>query len=240
MEYHRNNENLGMDGNFTNCFLNARGKYVLLLGSDDIPVTGFTGMLLQFLKEGDFGLVHLKSVKQNGYILTEYHDCNEFLSAVNYWITFISANVVNAHFINDIDWNAFHGTMITQVPLYLEASCKSDKNAILSGSFYEEENDSKNNGGYNLFHVFVENLFDIFDSYVKKGLMSKKTLARIKEIEYREFLTGFIVECLIQKRNKHFEVKDSWAILWKHYGHSLYAYSSLVNYMVKSFMRKVG
>ena len=135
LQYHRNDENIGMDGNFTICFNKAIGKYVLLLGSDDIPLPGFVKMIVGFLSEDDYGLVHLKIHKNNNAVLTKYQDHDSFMKDVNYWITFISANVVSSKYVKDIEWARFEKSMICQVPLYMEASCRSENNDILYGKF---------------------------------------------------------------------------------------------------------
>lgn len=240
LQYHRNDDNIGMDGNFANCFRKARGEYVLLLGSDDIPVPGFIANLLPYLKNCDFGLIHLYTNSYEAPVLKLYDDHNVFLSDVGFWVTFISANIVATKYVNDIDFNCYQGSMIAQVPLYLEAACKSDRNAIFSGVFYEDENDSKNNGGYHLFKVFVDNLFGIYVKYVKNGLLSRKSFEQIKKTEYRDFLVGFIVECLIQKRKKSFDIKGSWKILWSHYGHYPYAYVYLAKYLIDASLKRIG
>lgn len=239
LQYNRNSENLGMDANFEICFKRAEGKYVLLLGSDDIPVPGFVGMLTDFLKGREYGLVHLRSMNQPVWQIEEYTDRDAFLTDVKYWITFISANIVATEYVKDMEWKLFHGTMITQVPLYLEAAGRSRMNAVLTGSFYEEENDSKNNGGYNLFKVFVDNLLNIFCGYVEKGMISRKSFKMIKKMEYKEFLTGNILECLILKRKRTFDLKAGWKILWRHYGRCPYAYWYLFEYSVDSGIRKI-
>ncbi|MBR4625234.1 MAG: glycosyltransferase family 2 protein [Alphaproteobacteria bacterium] len=46
LHYHRNETNIGPDGNFDWCFHNAGGKYVWLLGSDDIPEKGILSQIV--------------------------------------------------------------------------------------------------------------------------------------------------------------------------------------------------
>lgn len=49
IKYIRNSENIGPDRNFVNCYLHADGRFVLLLGDDDLIVENSLGRLLDFL-----------------------------------------------------------------------------------------------------------------------------------------------------------------------------------------------
>lgn len=236
MEYHRNAENLNMDGNFANCFRHAKGKYVLLLGSDDTPNSAFFSKVLPILRNNDLGLLHL-SINSSKDTLPVFYDNHEsFLVDINCWITFISGNIVATKYVEKVDLDRFKGTFLTQVPVYLEAACNSGKNAVLSGSFYLRDNDSSNNGGYGLFRVFVENLFSMYQQSIDKGMLSQNAFELIKECEYKTWLVGFVVELLILKRGKrkNFDQTNAWSILRKHYGGYSYFYYVTLFYTLKS------
>lgn len=239
LEYHRNSENLNMDGNFANCFRNARGKYTLLLGSDEMPLPNFFKVILPVLQGGDYGLIHLDQQKSGSGDEVVYNNSDNFLVNVNYWITFISGNIVASEYINRIDLDSYRGTFFTQVPVYLEAACRSNQNVIIKGKFYDDKNDGENNGGYNLFQVFVSNLFAIFESFVDKGLLSKDSYEKIKRIEFKEFLVSWIFSILVFKKNKNFIRSNDWGIIWDYYGFKPYAYYYFFRYYVKTIGRKV-
>ena len=239
LEYHRNSENLNMDGNFANCFRQAKGKYILLLGSDDTPCPHFFQEILPVLEENNLGLLHLSSKHEKLKELTLYDDSDSFLIDVNYWITFISGNIVAAQFVENVPLDNYKGTFFTQVPVYLEAACNNKKNAILSGCFYEKENDGANNGGYNLFQVFVMNLYGIFESFIARGLLSNGAFEIIKKIEFKEFLAGWIVRILMLRSNKNFKSEGSWQILWNYYGHKPYAYFYTFYMLVRSVIVEI-
>ena len=61
--YNRNDENLGMDGNFIYCFENARSKYVWLLGDDDLIKMNELKYIIGLLENHEPGLIHLSKIK---------------------------------------------------------------------------------------------------------------------------------------------------------------------------------
>ena len=65
VQYYRNETNLGADQNFLRCLSLARGKYVWVLGDDDLVMPGAVASLLSLLGQGeesaDFDLVYLSS-----------------------------------------------------------------------------------------------------------------------------------------------------------------------------------
>ena len=239
LNYHRNDTNLGMDGNFINCFKYANGKYCWVLGSDDIPVHGLLGRLIKFLDEGDYGLVHL-SMKQRDSSMQIYDNHDEILANVGYWITYLSGNVIKTDTLANIDLNQYKGTYISQVPAYLNACCACRNNAIIyQDKFFVGDDDSLNNGGYNIFRVFVENLFVIYQGFIKKGLLTQQTLDVIKKNEFKEFISRFVIEILILRSNHHFDARDALKILCKHYGRKLYAYYYVIIGLLKMVERKI-
>lgn len=57
--YLRNETNIGSDANFLQCFDQSRGKYVWLIGDDDIVLPKAVSRLIPLLKEADYSLVYL-------------------------------------------------------------------------------------------------------------------------------------------------------------------------------------
>jgi glycosyltransferase involved in cell wall biosynthesis len=239
LEYHCNDRNLGMDGNFINCLNHANGKYTWLLGSDDVPVKGLLIKLLKILKEKDYGLLHLSDRDKERFgQIVEYKDSNQFCEDLHVWITFISGNVVRTNKLANVDLNKFIGTLICQVPLYLNSILTSPQNAIYYDILFEKENDFVNNGGYNIFEVFVTNLYGIYKIFVRKDLLSKHAFNRIKKIEYKEFLIGYIIQLLIFRKKNSFKIDGCWIRLLKYYGGKPYGYYYLMHALVKTKVRK--
>ena len=71
IKYLRNNKNVGASANFNNCYENASGKYVLLLGSDDVIISGAINVILSFLeKNSDTTLIFMNHY----FFVDEYID----------------------------------------------------------------------------------------------------------------------------------------------------------------------
>ena len=237
--YHCNEENLGSDGNFLYCFSQVKGKYCWLLGSDDIPVKGYLNTLVPILQEKDYGLLHLDCYSGKNIQLREYSNNQKMVEDISYWITFMSSNIFNSKYISLISGRQYMGTYLIQVPYYLYSCLYSSVNAIYTYRCFEKDDDSANNGNYNLFKVFVENLYDIYKLFEQQKFLSRKTLNRIKKKEYEEYLFKFILECLILRRNNHFYTDNAWRILFKNYGYKLYFYVYPIKKLVKKLVKVV-
>ena len=243
LNYHRNDTNLGMDGNFINCFKYANGKYVLLLGSDDIPQKESLKTICELLSQNyDYGLLHLSGESSNkSGSLVECDNSNSLFEELNIWLTFISENIVKTEYVKDIDFDKYRGSLISQVPLYLHALLSSSKNAVYYANVFDEDNDSKNNGGYNLFQVFVENFLTICKEYVDKGFLSNKSFERGKKLAFENWLVGFIDIFLIKKQfktNKQMDFSNSWSIILRHYGKYPYMYITLLKCVIKGLLKR--
>lgn len=242
LEYHCHQENIGPDGNFEWCFHHAIGRYAWLLGSDDIPKSGVLRTIVSHLRNQNYGLFHLSMHRTPGKF-EEYSDSNDMAVAVNYWFTFMSANIINTNVILTVDFAAYRNSFMIQVPVYVSACFSSQRNAILfMGDPFEKGSDGANNGGYNLFQVFIVNFQGILRNFVYNGLMTERAFEQIKKIEYREFLVGYIVSFIIlrSKLRKNFCLTNSLEILNKHYGRYGYAYYYIMWNLVRRGKRRLG
>lgn len=237
--YHRNVVNIGAECNFEWCYNHANAKYIWILGSDDIPKKGVVRKIVECLETGYYGLLHLSMTKMDQE-LTIYHNSDKMAVRMNYWVTFVSANILLLESLKKMNISKGNGSMIIHVPIILNACFFSPENAVLYlPQFFEEGTDGANNGGYNLFQVFVGNLFAIYESFVEKGLLSKGSYEKIKKIEFKDFLVSWIFSILILKKNRNFIRGNDWKILWKHYGCKPYAYYYLLKYLAESIFRKI-
>ena len=231
--YNRNQKNLGPDGNFLYCFNHAKGKYCWLLGSDDIPVKGFLNSLVTVLQGKVYGLVHLNHHSDGLSQLFEYSDNQKMVENIAHWITFMSSNIINTKNIAFINSNQYMDTYLIQVPYYLYSCLNSPVNAIYKYSCFEKDDDSANNGSYNLFQVFVQNLFDVYERFYLQKMLSRKVIENIKRNEYEHFLFPFIKDLLVLKKKSNFDKKHAWHILFRCYGLKWYFYSYPIMYVVK-------
>lgn len=225
LEYDRNSENIGSDGNFLKCFHAAKGKYLWLLGSDDIPVIGFVNKLLKVLEGTDYGLVYIDAKNDYPEEITEYIDPNMIMKKISYYITFMSANIINTKSIGCIELGRYKDTFLIQVPQFISAALSCPQNLYINWhDRFETDTDSANNGGYNFYIIFIVNFFKILDSFVQESKLNKETFDAIKKREFKEFISFYNHKLLIKKNNTLLKNDGAYRILWENYGHKPYAY----------------
>ena len=250
IEYHCNEKNLGPDGNFLKCFQSATGKYVWLLGDDDPVSEGAICYLLNILQQGDYGLVHLSTSPTNEIGYKIYHDVNEYLMKVSYWITFISANIFQSEIISKININEemIHSYLM-HVPFFLTSATSYTQNIVIDRKMLDVHL-VDDNGGYNFFKVFVQNQFTLWERFVDRGDITRFCLDFVKEDTYKRFISFYIGELLIlrrqlQKKKKKkglkggYDIENAWRILFRYYGKKSYFYIYLLKALKLSFVRAV-
>lgn len=238
-KYFKNPYNLGMDGNFVSCFRKATGKYVWLLGDDDIIIEKGFEELLRFIREGDYGLVHISQKNEENKSYVIYHDDELFCREISYWSTFISANIVRTKYVSYVDFDKYMGTWFTLMPLYIMSLHNEPLNSVVYYKVFGAPRDGKRNGGYNLFEVFVENYLSIWKESLEKGIINNFTYEFLKKDLYKEKLVGCIIFYLILKRESNFTLDRAWSILYKNYGNRPYAYTEIIKSLVKGAISKL-
>ena len=232
VHYHRNAQNIGGDMNICACYRAGRGKYTLVLGSDDIPQRGFLRRLLPLLEEGEFGLVHINIYnRKKDWTVKDYSDSDQFFMDMHGWITLISINIVATRFIPLVEIEKFVDKNFSQIPLYLKAGSESQVNRVIHHSFLTgtEDGNPADTAGYNAFQVFIVNFLELMNGAVKAGQISRKAFRTIKRRSYKYLITQHIVNLLILKRTNYNHNKGGgWKIVFKYYGMHLYAYYYLI------------
>lgn len=201
--YVRNEENIGSDANIAQCFNLARGRYVLILGDDDMPVDGVLDHLLSLLSSGNFGVVCLrpygfeqdfrKEYPGSGGSELVFSDPGSFLARIGPLMTLISACAVDKQLLSDVDARQFCGGNLVQVHLVIRAALAAKQNLFVDR--YSVACKRNNSGGYDFSEVFVGSLGAVLDGYVKSGL----TTAAVRAIEQR-LLVGYFPFYLFRQR----------------------------------------
>lgn len=218
--YIRNHENLGMDGNFVSCFKKATGKYIWLLGDDDIIRIEQLAHLVKVLSRStEFGLIHIMchGNKIGTNTIIEVSDKSEMIKSVSYYVTFISANIVNGKYVKDIDFDRYMGTFFTLMPLYITAIMNSSFNCLIFDEIFEPPKDYSRNGGYNFFEVFVHNYLTIWSEF----LYDRQLLKWLKK-DIFPFINKFVRQLLIRKEKGNYITSNGWNILLRYYGFEWY------------------
>ena len=239
INYIRNNENLGMDGNFAQCYRRASGKYILVLGDDDYLRKGKLEKLLDYLSKGEYGLVHLKVASNSTEDIQVFDSSEDFLKNISFWITYITSNIVNSKYVIGHDFEKYFGTYLTIVPLYLTSATSKDKNLLIYDRIFEDGKDSKTNGGYNFFEVFVTNYLSIWKQYARKNKITNILYSYIKYDIFKKYVVDRVIILLILKQKGNFKTKSGWKILMYNYGYCPYFYSSLIHLLCKIFFTRI-
>lgn len=111
LRYYRNVENLGLDGNFLNCFRKAQGKYLWMLSDDDSLMENAVETVLHVIKQDpvmvfcnltlEAGRQDIGVLEKDGILFLE--DKNDFLKSIGVYITFVSSLIYNMSFVRKID-----------------------------------------------------------------------------------------------------------------------------------------
>ncbi|MDD3944481.1 MAG: glycosyltransferase family 2 protein [Bacteroidales bacterium] len=237
--YYRQTSNLGPDGNFNYCFHKASGKYMWLLGSDDIPLKGILPLLMSYLRNSDFGLFHFRAPSDGKTYYKDYYDNNNILVDINVQITFMSANIIRTDRLSRLDLLKYAGTNLIQVPAFMDACLSAPKNAIcLIPEIFEPIFDEAHTGDYDLFGVMVKNLFTICQEFVDDGRLRKKEFLKFKRAEF-DWISAVIIAYLFLKRKNNYILKNAWGNLFKFYGKDLYSYVRFIYISSKILFRKI-
>ncbi|MGN6652859.1 glycosyltransferase family 2 protein [Trinickia sp.] len=193
IRYLRNAQDLGSDANIAQCFNEARGDYVQIMGDDDLYVRGTLPEVITALEPNDYGVLCLRPFGYEHDPDREYPggakrirvlaDAGRFLRAAGALITSISAMVVNRRLLHDVDARDYCGTHLVQVNFVVKAALAARRNALSTHYVLACKRD--NSGGYGRPDIFVEHLGRILDSYRANGL----TDADIRQFEARMLLS---------------------------------------------------
>lgn len=226
LEYSRNGENLGMDGNFEICINKGKeSDYLWVLGSDDIPTEGIFDLIIPILKQGVNSL-HL-SMSESETQLVEYSDVIEYLKDINVMITFLSANIISSREISHVDMKKYKNSFFTQMPIYLTTIFTGQKNVILKCCYLQKGNDGNNNGGYPFFKVFMDNYFSIWEEFVRKGYLKKSDFEYIKRVTFESFHWGYVRRTLLGQPSQALDMSGCKITVLRHFGTKPYLYSHL-------------
>jgi glycosyltransferase involved in cell wall biosynthesis len=234
VRYIRNKENLGMDGNFVQCFRMAQSKYVWVLGDDDYLLPNSLDRIVNMLIGNDCGLVHLKIGGDNKSNFTVHNNPVVMYSEISYWITYISSNIVNTKYVSQIQFEKYIGTYFTLIPLYLTALFSHSKNIMVNFRAFNDGAAVDTNGGYNFFEVFCNNYLSIIYQFVRKKKISRWRYELEKYNLFRRFLLPNYYQLYFIRKGKHrYETKSAFKYMLDKYWYEPYFYASWLTLVLK-------
>lgn len=170
LQYEKNSENIGADRNFLKCLRDAKGKYVLLLGSDDVLLNGAIQHITGFLREHDVSAAFLNHVFFSG----EFHglegctapfsgiakdietaDKNIFMTYAKEQITFMSAIILKRENVAKVENpERFIGTNFLHTCLFFASTYKKTDTFGIIATPCVADDSSRPILGDNGFYIF--------------------------------------------------------------------------------------
>ena len=177
--YIRNETNLGWARNFLQCIEISSGKYILLLGDDDVICDGLLSSLMPLLIRNNYGVICMRPFGYDSDFLKEkpggdakirvYKDSKEFLIAISQFFTLTSALIINREYLNNkVDIRQFIHTNLVTFHLVLRASLAAEENVFLDQFVIASKR--QNSFSYEYYKVFVDEFWEIIDAHKIYGL----------------------------------------------------------------------
>lgn len=207
IRYFRNAENLGWARNFVQCFEAASGRYVLMLGDDDLLVDGALAQILSLLEAGSFGVVCLRPFGFDRDFRREhpgggggdrvFGDANAFLLATSRFFTLTSANIVNKSLLAGVDPRLFIDSDLAVFHLTLRAALAGPQNLFVTR--YLVASKRQNSFSYDYARVFVGDLWRIIDAHVPFGI-SPATVRRLERQKLLSYYPFYLFDLRVSRR----------------------------------------
>lgn len=159
IDYIKNETNKGADFNIAQCYQLAKTTFVLPLGDDDYFVENSIKTILEVIQNNTkSGVIHIHGLKNNKEkkLFNEYTKAIDFIEKINYWITFISGNIVNKNYIKNIDFMKYNGTSLNQINIIFTCLFNAPYNLYINKKMLDGGHDNSDIN-YNLFEVFGVN-----------------------------------------------------------------------------------
>ncbi|WP_020168555.1 MULTISPECIES: glycosyltransferase family 2 protein [Methylotenera] len=227
LNYVRNAENIGSDRNIAQCFNFAKGRYVLILGDDDVVLEGALRKLTDLLSAGNYGAVFISAYGYNNNFKKEkpkqsvvkplaFESNNAFVEKCATNAAFISSLVINRNSMMGIDANQFVGTALVQTYLFYEAISRNSNtlyvNEYLVAAKRIESRD------YNVINIFTIEFNNALQYLMLKGL-DKATINRINRKLLWYFLPIHLIN--LRKTQKKVGTEASFIALHQLYKHEI-------------------
>ena len=235
VKYFRRRENGGFDANFLNCFDKAEGKYVMLLGDDDVLLPGAIESILKCLEQRPVAvylntsrLLSREPIKYANYTVNskeniECYDKNTFLKNMGIYCTFISALVFDLELVKKIpDKERYAKTNIIQSHILFELLQNEGKYIVNSYNCIASQ--SNKTVSYDVYNTWIKNYSELI---IKHGRQCGFDEQVLKEQLYKDlkntiysFVFNFRCTC---KNQKKWNKEDIWQyismfpdLIWKY------------------------
>jgi glycosyltransferase involved in cell wall biosynthesis len=217
----RSKSNIGADNNIRRCFDLARGRYIWIMGDDDLPARGLVRGVLAIIARECPDAIYMTSVWREVVVPDEIPivvdplryaklDRLIFAEAVNVWFTFISGIIVRKTGLfppRHPDAGSFVGTNLVQLGWVLEAVKQGQTFIFIPEPCIVAT--AANSGGYAVLATFG----DIFSKIVGQVFGDASEIARkIIRKNLIDYMPGLIWSVRFQVRDQ-FSNEDLYKVL---------------------------
>jgi abequosyltransferase len=229
IEYIRNDANIGPDANFLQCYERARGKYVWVMGDDDILAQGAIPRLLAYLAKDEYDIVYLAPFGFSGEEVDpkSYHaaapnarafeSASPFVRRVYVSFAMISANIVNKDRVETVDHKAFStliGSNLIHLSWLFTALREHRKSLFIEEKLFGYRRD--NTGGFGVCEVFGAQLSRLANEWLQKP----ELIRLILNGTIQRFLPAHLLRAK-RGNSERFQQEDAHLILSGLFGRNL-------------------
>ncbi|RZK45256.1 MAG: glycosyltransferase [Hymenobacter sp.] len=206
--YHKNETNIGADLNIAKCFELAIAKYVWVFSDDDILLPNTIMPIIQLLEEEELGVLNLTPiwytfdiadvvVPDEKFNYKVYSEPLKFLEEVNYWITFITGNIINKSILESSNLiYKFKDTNLIQLGWTLPSIFYAKQNAKVF-SYVVLGRAAAEGVNYRFFKVFSANINSIIISLITGNIIPTAS----RDIINKKLITDFFPQTLVPSRD---------------------------------------
>jgi abequosyltransferase len=227
--YIRNETNVGPDANFLQCYERARGKYVWIIGDDDIIAQGAIERILGYLSRDEYDLIYLGAFGFRGLEVqpkahaaaapnaTMFSDARSLLRRMNLNSTLISVNIVNKDRVEASGHSSFStliGSNLIQVGWIYTALRAHRKSLLVEEKLVGYRFD--NTGGYRACELFGPTLSRVASEWLQDPDLVRMVLNG----SIQRFFPTYLSKAKRGARQS-FEQEDAHLILSRVFSHNL-------------------
>ena len=223
IRYYKNNENIGWGRNFLQCYNLAIGKYLLILGDDDILYDGSLKIIIENIKNKELGIIFLRPYGYDKDYIEEYPGiCGEikeydnlpfFLRKIGATVSLISSCIVNKSLISDIVFNSIDPGNFAHVHLILNAFVRSKRNLIINHFIVGCKRNNSSN--YDFSELFVTEFWSIMDQY-KGEIITEDLIRQLEKDQIFSYYPFYLFQQQIYKSKDLVFAKKNFDKRFKH------------------------
>jgi glycosyltransferase involved in cell wall biosynthesis len=194
IRYYKSNANNGPDSNILKTFSLAKGKYVWIIGDDDLLAENFLQALLNEIRTSEYSVIHLgfkwfvsmpQKLNFGSLRFIKYKNAYAFEKILTLHSTFISSNIYNKSVLdsrNENTYKASLGTGLMQMHFICDALAKGGPYLYVRGLVIYAQ--AENSNYYDKWEVFIKNLYKFIEDNnltknFKKELISYSLRMRV-------------------------------------------------------------